>query len=100
MKSVAELVVKYINSHISENVSTSYSSVYLSRIFRQEIGMSIHDYVAQTRMNLAKEMLVNTNLKIYEVAENCGYENTTYFIKIFRISTGITPQDYRLKGKH
>ena len=107
VKSVAELVVKYINSHISENVSTSvlsdvtgYSSGYLSRIFRQEIGMSIHDYVAQTRMNLAKEMLVNTNLKIYEVAENCGYENTTYFIKIFRISTGITPQDYRLKGKH
>ena len=107
VKSVAKLVVKYINSHISENVSTSvlsdvtgYSSGYLSRIFRQEIGMSIHDYVAQTRMNLAKEMLVNTNLKIYEVAENCGYENTTYFIKIFRISTGITPQDYRLKGKH
>lgn len=107
VKSVAESVVKYINSHISENVSTSvlsdvtgYSSGYLSRIFRQEIGMSIHDYVAQTRMNLAKEMLVNTNLKIYEVAKNCGYENTTYFIKIFRISTGITPQDYRLKGKH
>ena len=74
VKSVAESVVKYINSHISENVSTSvlsdvtgYSSGYLSRIFRQEIGMSIHDYVSQTRMNLAKEMLVNTNLKIYEV---------------------------------
>ena len=53
VKSVAESVVKYINSHISENVSTSvlsdvtgYSSGYLSRIFRQEIGMSIHDYVA------------------------------------------------------
>ena len=107
VKSVAESVVKYINSHISENVSTSvlsdvtgYSSGYLSRIFRQEIGMSIHDYVAQTRMNLAKEMLMNTNLKIYEAAENCGYENTTYFIKIFRINTGMTPQDYRLKGKH
>ena len=70
VKSVAESVVKYINSHISENVSTSvlsdvtgYSSGYLSRIFRHKIGMSIHDYVAQTRMNLAKEMLVNTNLK-------------------------------------
>lgn len=107
VKSVAELVVKYINSHINENVSTSvlsdvtgYSSGYLSRIFRQEIGMSIHDYVAQTRMNLAKEMLMNTNLKIYEVAENCGYENTTYFIKIFRINTGMTPQDYRMKAKH
>lgn len=107
VKSVAESVVKYINDHISENVSTSvladvtgYSSGYLSRIFRQEIGMSIHDYVAQTRMNLAKEMLINTNLKIYEVAENCGYENTTYFIKIFRINNGITPQDYRIKGKH
>ena len=101
VKSVAESVVKYIN--VSTSVLsdvTGYSSGYLSRIFRQEIGMSIHDYVAQTRMNLAKEMLMNTNLKIYEVAENCGYENTTYFIKIFRINTGMTPQDYRMKAKH
>ena len=107
VKLVAESVVKYINDHISEDVSSSvladvtgYSSGYLSRIFRQEIGTSIHDYVAQTRMNLAKEMLTNTNLKIYEISENCGYENTTYFIKIFRINTGMTPQDYRIKGKH
>lgn len=105
IKSVAEFVVKYINSHISEDVSasvlsdvTGYSSGYLSRIFRQEMNISIHEYVSQTRMNLAKEMLVNTNLKIYEIAENCGYENTTYFIKMFRVNNGITPQEYRLKG--
>ena len=50
--------------------------------------MSIHDYVAQTRMNLAKEMLVNTNLKIYEVAENCGYENTTYLLRFSASAQG------------
>ena len=98
-------LVQYINDHISENISTSvladvtgYSSGYLSKIFRQEMKMSIHDYVAQTRINLAKEMLSNTSLKIYEVAANCGYENTTYFIKTFKINTGMTPQDYRTKG--
>lgn len=105
VRSVAESAAKYINNHISENVSTSvladvtgYSSGYLSKIFRQEMKMSIHEYVAQTRLNLAREMLSNTNLKIYEIAANCGYENTTYFIRIFKINTGMTPQDYRTKG--
>ncbi len=104
LRSVAEFVAQYINRHISEDVSTSvlaevtgYSYGYLSRIFRKEMGVSIHDYASQTRLNLAKEMLSNTNLKIYEIAANCGYENTAYFIKTFKKSTGMTPQDYRRK---
>lgn len=108
VKSIAEFVAKYINSHISGNVSTAaladatgYSTGYLSRVFRKEMGMSIHDYVSQTRMNLAKEMLSSTNLKIYEIAANCGYENTTYFIRYFKMNTGMTPQEYKQRsGNH
>lgn len=104
VKSIAESTVKYINSHLSEDLSaavlsdvTGYSSGYLSRVFRQQMNISIHDYISSARMNLAKEMLSNTNLKIYEIASNCGYDNTTYFIKIFKMNTGMTPQDYKMK---
>lgn len=104
VKSIAEFTVKYINNHLNEDLSTAvlsdvtgYSSGYLSRVFRQQMNISIHDYISSERMNLAKEMLSNTNLKIYEIASNCGYENTTYFIKIFKMNTGMTPQDYKLK---
>lgn len=103
VKSIIDTIVKYIHDHISENISasvladvTGYSSGYLSKIFRKEMKMSLHEYVAATRLNLAKEMLSNTGLKIYEVAASCGFENTTYFIKNFKANTGMTPQDYRL----
>ncbi len=105
IKSITEFTVKYINDHISEDLSaavlsdaTGYNSGYLSRVFRQQMNISIRDYISNMRMNLAKEMLSNTNLKIYEIASNCGYENTTYFIKIFKINTGMTPQEYKLNS--
>lgn len=105
IKSITEFTVKYINDHISEDLNaavlsdaTGYSSGYLSRVFRQQMNISIRDYISNMRMNLAKEMLSNTNLKIYEIASNCGYENTTYFIKIFKINTGMTPQEYKLNS--
>ena len=102
IKSVAEYVCGYIRDHVSEDISTTvltevtgYSSGYLSRVFRQEYGVSIHEFVTRTRMDLAKELLTNTNLRVYEIANHCGYENSTYFIKVFRTYTGVTPQEYK-----
>ena len=98
-KSIVSHVLEYIRQHISEEISmtrltehTGYSSGYLSRVFKQEQNVSIHEYVTMTRMNLARELLCNTNLRIYEIAASCGYDNTTYFIRVFKNATGMTPQ--------
>ena len=102
VKSIAQYIIEYIQEHLSENISTAvlaeksgYSAGYLSRVFKQEQGMSIHEYITQTRIDMAKELLRNTNLRVYEIASSCGYDNTTYFIKIFKNATGQTPQEFK-----
>lgn len=102
VRSIAEYVVNYVREHLSEDISagvlaevTGYSSGYLSRVFRQEFHESIHEFVTATRMDLAKELLGNTNLRVYEIANHCGYDNPTYFIKVFKKNTGMTPQDFK-----
>ena len=101
-KTIVSYVLEYINQHIGEEISmnklteyTSYSAGYLSRVFKQEQGISIHEYVTMCRINLARELLCNTNLRIYEIAASCGYDNTTYFIRVFKSGTGMTPQEYK-----
>lgn len=102
MHSIVQFVLGYIREHISEDISTAalaeasgYSTGYLSRVFKQQENVSIHDYVTMTRINLARELLCNTNLRIYEIASSCGYENTAYFIKVFKTHTGMTPQEFK-----
>ena len=100
--SIVQFVTAYVHEHISENIgigvlaeASGYSSGYLSRVFKQHKGVSIHEYITQARMNLARELLANTNLRIYEIASSCGYDNTAYFIKVFKSQMGQTPQEYK-----
>ncbi len=46
-------------------------------------------------MNQANRLLKSTNLKIYEIAQECGYSNSNYFTKVFKEVTGISPAEYR-----
>ena len=102
MTGIAEKTKSYILSHLAEDLSLTvigkamgFNSVYLSRIFKRQTGISIREYIEACRMDLAKKLIVNSRMKIYEVAEKCGYQNPAYFIKIFRAHFGITPQECR-----
>lgn len=68
---------------------------YLSRIFHREMGMSISDYITKRRIDAAKDMLANTKCTITQIAELCGYYNFSYFTKIFKKATGISPVEFR-----
>ena len=68
---------------------------YLSALFKAETGRNFVDYVAYCRMERAKQLLRETNLKIYEVARLSGYENEKYFITVFKQLVGVTPGQYR-----
>ena len=46
-------------------------------------------------MTLARELLLRTHLRVYEIARNVGYDDSNYFIKVFRGFTGMTPQEYK-----
>ncbi|MBD2867119.1 helix-turn-helix domain-containing protein [Paenibacillus arenilitoris] len=68
---------------------------YLSRIFKKETGMSLSDFLQQSRIEYAKELLANTCQSVSDIAVASGYSNLSYFSTIFKKATGVNPVDYR-----
>ncbi|MBO9596510.1 MAG: response regulator [Cohnella sp.] len=72
------------------NVSESY----LSRSFSEQIGQSFMKYLMKVRIDKAKEILVTSRFRIYEVAEKVGYANTEHFSRSFKEVTGMSPKSF------
>lgn len=77
------------------NEALHVSISYFSRIFKQVKGVTFLEYLTNYRMEKAKELLKTTNLKVYEVAENVGYDDAHYFSYNFRKNIGMTPLKFR-----
>ncbi len=71
------------------------SSNYLSTIFRRETQYSVNEYLNAVRLKHAKRLLRETNLKVYEIAEQVGFSDTYYFSSVFKKLVGVTPSEYR-----
>ena len=71
------------------------SEHHLSRIFRQEIGLSPWEYLNRYRIRRAMELLQRTNETITSVALNVGFEDSAYFSRVFRNKTGVSPSEFR-----
>ncbi len=74
----------------------SVHPVWLSQIFKKETGVNFVDYMTDLRIENAKQLLKTTDVKIYEVCQEVGYQDVQYFGKIFKKKVGITPKEYRL----
>ncbi|MNI36125.1 HTH-type transcriptional regulator YesS [compost metagenome] len=74
------------------------SPAYLGRIFKKLTTQSIPDYLNEYRIVQAKELLAKTHDSIEEISQKTGYNNSTYFYKVFKKYTGITPAEYRNHG--
>lgn len=79
-------------SAVSSTVGLSNS--YFSSLFREVAGIGFADYLNWQRIELAKDLLTNTSLKVYEVAEKVGYANSKYFFDVFKRLTGRRPKEY------
>ncbi|RED64005.1 response regulator [Cohnella lupini] len=73
------------------------STSYFSLVFKQHTGETFIEYLTAVRITKAKELLHNTTLKFYEIAEQVGYKDPNYFSILFKKHTGTTPKDYREK---
>ena len=71
------------------------SKDYIRVLFRNKTGIGFNKYMTMMRMEYAKELLKTSNLKIYEIAEACGYSTIDYFAKKFKEYTGAAPIQYR-----
>ena len=73
------------------------SPTYLSRVFKNETGVTFSQYLNNVRITKAKELLLNPTLKLTDISLMVGYSDQSYFTRVFRKNTGITPSDYRKK---
>jgi two-component system, response regulator YesN len=95
-------IEKYLQENFDRDVKLQeisdhfyISREYISRKFKQEFNENISDYVLRIRMEKAKSLLKNSQLKIYEIANMIGYQDDKYFRKVFKKVEGITPNEYR-----
>ena len=71
------------------------SAGYIQTLFKKETGMTINDYITRIRIESGKELLKDSSIRIYDVANLVGYQDTNYFTKIFKKYVGMNPLDYR-----
>ena len=64
-------------------------------LFKQETGINFVTYLNQYRIEKGKKLLTDTNLKIYEIAEEIGFGSPYYFSKVFKELTGMQCKEYR-----
>ena len=100
--SVAETIKNYIDSNYHRDLSRSdlANIVYLhpdyaARVFKNEMHISLNNYIIRKRITAAKKLLTETQLPVNTVADKVGYGNYSYFSKLFRRETGLTPQEWR-----
>ncbi len=73
---------------------------YLSRLYKNKTGKNLFDAILHRRIEAAKQYLVNTDMKTYEISEAVGVEDAGYFSKIFKRMTGCSPKEYRKREKY
>jgi AraC-like DNA-binding protein len=103
------IVIKYtifiINNSVGKQLTRTMlaekagvAEDYLTRIFHQEIGMTLWDYINTYRMSFAVKLLLQTDDTVYEVAEKAGFPDATYFNRVFRNQYGVSPGKLRKTG--
>ncbi|CAM4141044.1 response regulator [Paenibacillus alkaliterrae] len=94
--------IQWIKDHMQQPISlpviaeqVGLSPHYVSRLFREETGSSVNEYITRLRMEKAVDLLKRTNKKVYEIAEEVGIPSYRYFTVTFRNWTGVSPTDYK-----
>lgn len=92
-----EVQTNYMNNISLRELSNKYylNSSYLGQLFKKKYGMSFKDYLTNYRINEAAIMLIQSDEKITQIAENVGYKDSDYFIRKFIEIKGCTPSKYR-----
>ena len=101
-ESAQKALLAYVNEHFKEEISREQLSEmfffdpdYITKIFKKETGFSYKNYVIEKRLSLAKKLLTETDYSIHDIALHVGYDNYSYFTRLFKKSFGMTPVEFR-----
>lgn len=105
-KKLVAVIRQYIDEHLDKELNRKslanlffFSEDYLARVFKQETGENISDYIIERRIRRAERYLRETELPIGTVAIRVGYNNFSYFSKKFKELTGKSPNEYRYANR-
>ena len=104
-------VIREILSNIQKNYKEDFSlkvlsykyhmnTSYLGQIFQKEVGCSFNQYLSNIKNEKAKELILNTNMKINDIAREVGYPDTSYFYRKFKQCYGVSPASLRNMKKY
>lgn len=104
-KDITGKISQYIQDHYIENLTLTsiadeffLAPTYLSKRFKEKTGKTVMQYLEEIRMERAMEMLRSSDRSISDIAASVGYNDSNYFARTFRKTTGVTPREYRGKG--
>lgn len=97
-----ECALNYIEKNFRKDITLNnvanyvkFSSTYLSKLFKNNIGINFNKYITKIRIKEAILMLENKNISINDLAFEIGYNEPSYFCKVFKKEKGVTPLEYR-----
>lgn len=101
-RKVVEDVKAYIEEHYADKITLQeladiamVSRNYVAILFKKVTGNTIWNYLVSVRMIRAREMLLNTQKKVYEIASDVGYDNSVHFSQLFKEHYGLSPAEYK-----
>ena len=105
-ESPVEQAVRYIQQNIERDLHRSdvaeaifMNADHLARLFKKEMGVSLHEFIIQEKMRVAESLLRGTNLPVSLVASKVGYPNFSYFSQAFKRLNGMSPGEYRTRNR-
>lgn len=106
-KKILDRVDEYVQNHYTEKISLKslgemfyINSVYLGQIYKKRYGIVFREYLNNLRMKKAEDLLINTDMRIYAIAEAVGFGKAEYFINKFVQTYQMTPNQYRIYHSH
>ena len=99
---VIQDIEKYIEENLDKKLSLTdiaesihMNKSYISRMFKEKTGENLFDYINKRKIEKAKQLIKNNELRMYEIALNVGMEDTAYFSRVFKKYEGISPSEYQ-----
>ncbi|PYI52164.1 response regulator [Paenibacillus flagellatus] len=101
-KNIISKTIEWLDRHymepcgLTETAETFHmSGTYFSKLFKKETGETFTNYVTKVRMEKAKMMLCNTDMKVFEIAAAVGYDDPNYFTNVFNRTQNVSPTEFR-----
>ena len=102
LRHILLMINRYIQEHYADEISLTriadifnYNSSYLSRIYKQVMCEGINEHIIRTRIEAACRLLKGSEISVSEIAAQCGFQTTKYFITVFKRLKGKTPKVWR-----